>query len=70
MMAKVFSTNFIIKRFYSGVSNKIRAQKYILTKYFVGEPKKNDFEIIEEELPGLKDGGKHLIIFRENRFLT
>lgn len=60
-MAKIFATNFLVKRCYSGVSNKIRAQKYILTKYFVGEPKKSDFEIVEEELPELKDGGQYII---------
>ncbi|XP_037971322.2 prostaglandin reductase 1 [Plutella xylostella] len=43
-------------RLYSGISSKVRAQKYVLTKYFVGEPKKNDFQIVEETLPDLKDG--------------
>ncbi|CAH0715427.1 unnamed protein product, partial [Brenthis ino] len=55
-MANLFSTTFIAKRFCSGVPNKIRAQKYVLTKYFQGEPKKSDFKIVEEELPELKDG--------------
>lgn len=45
-------------RYYSGVSGKIKGQKYVLTKYFQGEPKKSDFKIVEEELPELKDGGK------------
>lgn len=46
----------INKRYYSG-SSKIKAQKYVLTKYFQGEPKKSDFKIVEETLPELKDGG-------------
>lgn len=51
--------NLLMRRLYSGVSKKVRAQKYVLTKYFQGEPKKSDFKIIEEELPELKDGGKY-----------
>lgn len=45
-----------IKRFYSQLKN-IHARKYVLTKYFKGEPKQSDFKIVEEELPELKDGG-------------
>ncbi|XP_050350573.1 prostaglandin reductase 1-like [Nymphalis io] len=55
-MANIFSPNFIVKRLFSGTSNKIRAQKYVLTKYFQGEPKRSDFEIVEETLPELKSG--------------
>ncbi|KAG6452763.1 prostaglandin reductase 1 [Manduca sexta] len=51
--AKVF---FVTKRFYSGVASRVKAQKYVLTKYFQGEPKNTDFKIIEEDLPELKDG--------------
>lgn len=54
-MAKFFSPNFIFKRLFS---NKIQAQKYVLTKQFQGEPKKSDFQIVEEILPDLQDGGK------------
>lgn len=42
---------------YSGVAGKVKAHKYVLIKYFQGEPKKSDFKIVEEELPELKDGG-------------
>lgn len=56
-MAKFFSPNFIFKRL---LSNKIQAQKYVLTKQFQGEPKKSDFQIVEETLPDLQDGGKFL----------
>lgn len=54
MIAKYLT--YIPKRFYSGTVNNIRAQKYVVTKYFQGEPKKSDFELVEEELPDLKDG--------------
>lgn len=36
----------------------VKARKYVLVKHFVGYPKKDDFEIVEEELDPLKDGGK------------
>lgn len=45
-------------RFYSGMTGNITAQKYVLTKYFQGEPKNSDFKIVEEKIPDLKDGGK------------
>lgn len=56
MLGRTFSAVNLTKRLYSG-SAKIRAQKYVLTKYFQGEPKKSDFTIVEEDLPDLKDGG-------------
>ncbi|CAH2980766.1 unnamed protein product [Chilo suppressalis] len=43
-------------RYYSGLSRSVKARKYVLTKYFDGEPKKTDFKIVEEELPELKNG--------------
>lgn len=45
-------------RLYSSVSGKVKSQKYVLTKYFQGEPKKSDFKIVEEDIPDLQDGGK------------
>ncbi|XP_023949558.2 prostaglandin reductase 1 [Bicyclus anynana] len=51
-----FTPNLVLRRLYSDVSKKVRAQKYVLTKYFQGEPKKSDFKIVEEDLPELKDG--------------
>lgn len=60
-MEKISSLFVTTKRLYSGMSGKVlRGQKYVLTKYFQGEPKKSDFKIVEEELPELKDGGKNL----------
>lgn len=35
----------------------VKATKIILQKRFDGLPKKDDFKIVEEELPPLKDGG-------------
>ncbi|CAH4028436.1 unnamed protein product [Pieris brassicae] len=34
---------------------QIRARKYVLTKYYNGEPKESDFEIVEEELGELNE---------------
>ncbi|CAB3261598.1 unnamed protein product [Arctia plantaginis] len=55
-MAKIIRTFYFAKRMYSGVPSKVKAQKYVLTKYFQGEPKKTDFKIVEEKIPELKDG--------------
>ena len=33
-------------------------RKWVVKQVFQGMPKKEDFEIIEEQLPPLKDGGK------------
>ncbi|CAG9786830.1 unnamed protein product [Diatraea saccharalis] len=55
-MAKLIKLFHTSTRYYSGVSGNIKARKYVLTKYFNGEPKKSDFKIVEEELPELKDG--------------
>lgn len=62
MMKLNILASVIAKRFYSSRSNKIIANKYVLTKYFQGEPKKSDFKIVEEELPELKDGGIFIIL--------
>lgn len=34
----------------------VKARKYVVKKYFDGVPKRDDFEIVEHELPSLKDG--------------
>lgn len=44
-------------------SNMVKAKKFIYAKRFDGEPKLSDFELIEEELPSLKDGGKIFYTF-------
>jgi len=35
----------------------MRAKKFLLKKHFVGLPKLDDFELVEEELPNLNEGG-------------
>ncbi|XP_059052300.1 prostaglandin reductase 1-like [Achroia grisella] len=54
-MAKLFVPYYITRRLYSG-GGGITARKYVLTKYFKGEPKISDFQVIEEKLPDLKEG--------------
>ncbi|XP_026746878.1 prostaglandin reductase 1-like [Trichoplusia ni] len=56
MNSKLIYPFSLAKRMYSGVGNKVQAQKYVLTKYFQGEPKRTDFQIVKEELPELKEG--------------
>lgn len=34
----------------------VKTKKFILAKHFVGEPKDDDFTLVEEELPPLKEG--------------
>ncbi|XP_026487162.1 prostaglandin reductase 1-like [Vanessa tameamea] len=34
----------------------VKAKKYVVKKYFEGVPKRSDFELVEYELPPLKDG--------------
>ncbi|KPI93078.1 Prostaglandin reductase 1 [Papilio xuthus] len=34
----------------------VKARKYVVKKYFEGVPKREDFEVVEYELPPLKDG--------------
>ena len=36
----------------------VKARKYVLRSHFSGLPKREDLEIVEEELPALKDGGQ------------
>lgn len=35
-----------------------KVRKYVLRSHFSGLPKREDLEIVEEELPPLKDGGQ------------
>ena len=36
----------------------VKARKWVVRSYFVGQPKREDLEIVEEELPPIKDGGQ------------
>lgn len=38
----------------------VKTKKFIYAKRFNGEPKETDFQLVEEELPPLKDGGRSL----------
>ena len=44
------------------------ARKYVLHSHFHGLPKREDFEIVEEVLPELKDGGwcQHKLLLHES----
>lgn len=46
------STNF---------NTMVIAKKYVVNSPFRGMPKKSDFTIVEEELPGLNENGKHFL---------
>jgi hypothetical protein len=35
----------------------VKTKKFILATHFVGEPKAEDFTLVEEELPPLEEGG-------------
>ena len=39
--------------------SSVKARKYVVRSQFAGTPKREDLEIVEEELPPLKDGGKY-----------
>lgn len=41
--------------------SEIKTRKWLKVKEFRGLPKREDFEIAEEVLPPLKDGGKIVI---------
>ena len=36
----------------------VKAKKFLYKTPFVGEPKVSDFELVEEQLPELKENGK------------
>lgn len=36
----------------------MRAKKILILNQFIGLPKESDFQIVEEELPLIKDGGE------------
>ena len=38
------------------------AKKWVLKQHFVGEPKEEDLQLEEEELPALQDGGNHALV--------
>ena len=38
----------------------VKARKWVVRSHFVGQPKREDLEIVEEELPPIKDGGQEV----------
>ena len=40
----------------------MKAKKWVLVKRFDGEPKDEDLELVEEELPDLKENGLFSLI--------
>ena len=40
------------------IEMSVKCRKWILKSHFIGSPKREDLEIVEEELPPLKDGGR------------
>ena len=41
-----------------------KARKYVLRSYFSGFPQREALEIVEDELPPIKDGGILPVLFR------
>ena len=39
----------------------MKCRKWVLRSHFSGLPKREDLEIVEEELPPLKDGGMDFV---------
>lgn len=42
----------------------MKGKKWVLTRHFDGEPKAEDMELVEEDLPELKDNGITLFQLR------
>ncbi|CAK1547342.1 unnamed protein product [Leptosia nina] len=49
-------TNLVIERIREIKDKMVKARKYVVKRHFQGVPKRDDFEIVEYELPPLKDG--------------
>ena len=53
-----FILSIILNCFIVYASAKIQAKKFVYAEKFEGLPKITDFQLEEETLPELKDGGK------------
>lgn len=49
--------------------SSVIARKWLLKKNYEGTPKREDLEIVEEELPPLKDGGQAAAIFMHQHIM-
>ena len=65
LLAKTYSSRFIVRDQLRALfithrctMSSVRARRYVLRSQFSGLPKREDFEVVEEELPPLKDGGE------------
>lgn len=47
----------------------VKAQRFVYTSRFVGEPKETDFTLETEELAPIKDGGKFGILYAAARVI-
>ena len=36
----------------------VKCRRWVLKSHFIGMPKREDLDLVEEELPSLKDGGE------------
>ena len=43
------------------MAKDIKCRKWTLKSHFSGLPKREDLEIVEEQLPELKDGGRYTV---------
>ena len=51
------NSTFVATRYCKGMSG-VKARKWVVRSHFDGQPKREDLEIVEEELPPIKDGGQ------------
>ena len=47
----------------------VKAQVWIKVREFSGVPTKDDFKLVEEELPALKDGGRTIPVSNVSDFV-
>ena len=57
---EVKSNLLVAKRYYSNI-NDMRGQKFIYAHRFKGMPKVTDLQLVEEEIPPIKNGGIWMI---------
>jgi hypothetical protein len=48
----------------------VKTKKFILAKHFVGEPKESDLQLVEEDLPALKDRGNYIVVFLVKHYMS
>ena len=48
--------NKILRHFRKTATKMVKGRRFVLKRHFDGLPKREDFYLVEEELPALKDG--------------